>query len=606
MSDLLKNLSRNAGAQALLTRFVVDHRGPIQKGLNLLALLLALAAATSLVAVHGFFLTTEQERLAEILNIAVLCGFILLTLLRFVVAPRWWVHLKAHWVDATIALLGFAVLAFPGYLGDVFRSWYPLLTAEKLTNLYLVATQSLLLLAFIPGAIRYSKRLMTLNIQPSLLIVLSFFTLILAGTGGLMLPRATVTGSIASLDALFTAASAACVTGLTVVDTGTTFSPLGQTIILLLMQVGGLGIMTLTTFFAALMGSGQGLKEYATLQSLLGEENVGGIRRTAVQIAVVATTFELAGAAVLFRSLEGGSFASVGERVFFSLFHAVSAFCNAGFALTRENLAHPFLKTNTGVLCTIMVLIVVGGIGFPVLRNIGGLLRVGRRTSVRPRLTLHTRLVLITTAMLLLGGALLFGLLESGNTLRGETPAQTVLHALFQSVTARTAGFNTVDIGALAAPAAFVLMVLMWVGASPGSTGGGVKTTTLALALLNIRAIAQGKQNVEIFRKKVAADSVTRAFSTALLSLMFIMAALFLLLLLESASFQNLLFEVVSALGTVGLSAGITPSLSAAGKVVIVMTMFAGRVGLLSIVMAVTPRGIHQRVDYTQEIVLVT
>lgn len=578
-----------------------DLRGAFIGLVDALTFLMALAAAAALVARYGFFLPPALERLAERVSRVVLYGFLGQAGAKLLVTRRRIEYLRSRVAELVLIGLLLLILLFPRQIGSALERWNPLLDPASLANIYVAATQVSLLLAFLPAGLRASKRLMSAPIQPALLIVLSFASLVLAGTGALLLPRATATGRIAFLDALFTATSAGCVTGLTVVDTGTFFSPLGRAVILLLVQVGGLGIMTLTTFFAGMVGRRGSLKEYATLQAVLGEESIGGIRGAAGTIALTTFGIELAGAVLLWAFVGKGTFASSWDRVFFALFHAVSAFCNAGFSLLPEGMADPLMRSNAPALATVMLLIVVGGLGFSVLRNLVGALDPRRRARRGRRLSLHTRIVLAATLSLLLLGAVGFGLLEAHGELRGERPAGVVLHALFQSVTTRTAGFNTVSMARLAPPSALLVMLLMWIGASPGSTGGGVKTTSFALLILELRAVSRGKDRVELLRSRVDPASVSRAHATALLSLALIGAGVFGLALSERLPLSALLFEAVSAAGTVGLSTGITPSLSPAGKAIAIALMFAGRVGFLTLAMAITRRAKEPRVDYTAE-----
>lgn len=559
--------------------------------------LLAIIAALSLIAEYGFYLSSELREASAVSTVLVLYGFVILGIMKFLLAPEKKLYARKRWMD--IALTGVIVLhlIIPTFVEKVLLGTNPLLAPESLTRAYLALAQFFSILAFVPTALRYSRKIMAGNIQPSLLILSSFALMIVVGTGLLLLPKATVDGSISLLDALFTATSAVCVTGLIVVDTGTFFTPLGHTIILALIQIGGLGIMTLTTFFAYVLGGGARLKEYATMQNLLGEENLGRIRRTIITIAVTTFLIEALGAFLLYE------FNAVSDdKLFFSLFHSVSAFCNAGFTLTTENLAAPGIQDHAGFLTTIMMLIVFGGIGFPVLVNLWSVV-AHRRRHPSPRLTLHTKIVLVTSGILILGGSVMIGLLESDNHLKG---GMTALDIVFQSITARTAGFNTVTTADLTMPTIFILIILMWVGASPGSTGGGVKTTTAALAFLNIRAVASGRNRVEVFGKQVPTIAVVKAFSTALLSFGFIAVALLILTITERQPFEHLFFEVVSAISTVGLSLGVTPGLSATGKIVILLSMLFGRVGLLAVIIALTKRHEEGHYEFTHENVLVT
>ncbi|HEX9828977.1 MAG TPA: potassium transporter TrkG [Bacteroidota bacterium] len=591
------------------------NRGPSQQEgwrfalialLDAFKLLLALLAVGSLVAEHGFYLSAEWLQYASAATLVVLYGFAALTFLKLLLVKDRAAHIRARWGELSVFVIILLYLFFPGPLESVLLSFDPLLTPEAITTIYLATTQVFVLIALVPSTLRASKRIMARNIQPSMLILLSFLLLIFAGTGLLSLPRATVSQSFSFIDALFTATSAVCVTGLIVVDTATYFTPFGQAILMALMQIGGLGIMTLTTFFAYVVGSGARLKEYSTMQSLLGEESVGQIRRTIIQIALVTFAFEAAGAVALHRLLDGVETSSGASPAFFAVFHSISAFCNAGFTLTTHNLAIPALGYNVGVNAVIAALVIVGGIGFPVLKNLGALLRPKASDALQRRLTVHSKLVLLTSFVLIAGGAAAFYLLEADSTLLQFSEPRKIFVSIFHSVTARTAGFNSVDIGALAAPTLFIMTLLMWIGASPGSTGGGIKTTTFALSLLNIYAIASGRNRVEIFKHKVADIAVVKAFSTVVISFFIINGALFLLLLTESLPLQSLLFEVVSALSTVGLSTGITPQLTSAGKMTIILCMFVGRVGLLAVLVAITKQRDGHHYDYTQENVLIT
>ncbi|HAL57053.1 MAG TPA: ATPase [Bacteroidetes bacterium] len=590
----------------MISFLVARYRKMLWKVINLWVLLLSALAIGSLVAEYGFYLSAELEGYSHLVNIVVLYGFVLQGILKLALAEERITHLRTRWFEHLLLLMVFLYLLLPGQVEAILLAINPLLQPNALTRIYLSTTQLFLVIAFVPAALRYSKRIMSSNIQPSLLILLSFVALIALGTLALLLPRATISQSFSFVDALFTATSAVCVTGLIVVDTATYFTALGHWVLMFLMQIGGLGIMTLTTFFAFIMGGGARMKEYSTMQSLLGEENLGKIKRTIVQIALVTFAFEAAGAVALYYFAEGINFPGEGSRVFFAAFHSISAYCNAGFTLTTENLAHSVLRFNAGVLSVVMVLIVLGGIGFPVMANMGAYLLPRRNAMGLRRLSVHTKLVVVTTLLLIVVGTAGILLLEEQLALRNLTMEQKVMAALFHSVSARTAGFNTIDIGGLAVPSLFLLVILMWIGASPGSTGGGVKTTTLALAVLNIYSIASGRNRVEIFHKRVSEIAITKAFSTVLLSFFFVNAALFGLLLTESASLEQLLFEVVSALSTVGLSTGITTQLSTEGKFIITLCMLMGRVGYLAVIMALTRRRYEGSYDYTEENVLVT
>ncbi len=560
--------------------------------------LLALLAVGALVLEHGFVLEPELVGFVRLLLELVLGTFVALGVLRLVTRDNRRAFLRSHRIDAVVWVV--VLLGFLGRRGGVASPVLLFgLNPDDFAGAWLAATQAFLVVSLVLGTLRDSRRFVGQVVQPHFVILASFVLLIGVGTGLLLLPRATYGAGLTPVDALFTSASASSVTGLTVVDTRTAFTPLGHGILLVLIQAGGLGIMTLTTFFAFAFSGGT-LRQYASLQSLVGDQSLGRIRATLAEIALVTLGFEAAGAAVLYRHLPE-SMVPEGGRLFSAVFHSVSAFCNAGFALHGMNLAAPGLADNVAVQSTIMVLVVAGGLGFPVLAAIGGL--VARRQR---RVGLHVQMVLTVSGLLLvLGTAGLFLLDPAGGAL-GNTRGERLLSAAFQSVSARTAGFNTVDVAGLAPAAVFVVLLLMWIGGSPASTAGGVKTTTVAVALLTVLSIAGGKGRVELFRRRLGDASIQRAFATVIVSFFLLAASVLALLAFEKKPLLDLAFEAVSALSTVGLSTGVTPTLGTPSKLLLSGLMLAGRVGLLGCVLAVTPRRRDARHEYAREDVLVT
>ena len=444
--------------------------------------------------------------------------------------------------------------------------------------------------------------------SPGLILVSTFLLLILAGCGLLKLPNATTDG-ISWLDALFTSTSAVCVTGLIVVDTATAFTPLGQAIILLLIQLGAFGIVTLTFFLAVLSGQGFSVSSRVFLGDLLSVENMRSLSVTITAIIGLTLTFEIIGALCLHAAWFGGA-AGDSSLWWLAIFHSVSAFCNAGFSLFSTGLADPMALNELDVQATLMALIVLGGIGFPVLLEMLRLLQRLLRPGKHPRrqgniLTLHTRLVLMLTLLLLGGGALLLWI--GGGANPGSSPASGAWEALFNSVTARTAGFNISDIGALPAASTAVLILLMFIGGSPGGIAGGIKTTTFAMALLNLRRILLSRRDVQMFHRRIEDVVTNRAFAVVLISILWLFCATTALLYLQPEfTLMDSLFECVSALATVGLSRGITPELSSASKVVIILTMFVGRIGVLNFFFSLLPAKPKQvRLRYPRERIII-
>ncbi len=418
-------------------------------------------------------------------------------------------------------------------------------------------------------------------LNPARLLVITFAGAIALGTALLGFPSATVDGrGLPLIDAFFTATSATCVTGLTVIDIGAELTRFGQLVVLLLIQIGGLGVMTVTTIFAYALRRRVSLRDTMTVGEALGQPRLSAIGRLTRNVFLVTAAVEGVGAAVLAAAFAGDY--GLGRSVYLGIFHSISAFCNAGFDLFGRSLIG--YVGHVTVNLTVMGLIVVGGLGFVVLEELLGL---GRR-----RLSLHSRVVLTTTAILIVAGTLLILALEAGNplTLGPLSFGDKVLAAAFQAVTPRTAGFNTVPIGTLFGPTLLLIIILMFVGASPGSTGGGIKTTTAVVLLQSIRSTLRGRPDVEVGRKRLSAEVASKAWVTASLALVLVVVALFLLLATERLPLMDLLFETVSAFGTVGLSTGITPRLSVLGRIIIPLLMFAGRVGPLTLAVALARR----------------
>jgi trk system potassium uptake protein TrkH len=423
-------------------------------------------------------------------------------------------------------------------------------------------------------------------------LLFSYFAgIILAGSILLVLPFSWKGPEpLRYIDALFTATSAVCVTGLTAVDTSL-YSGFGRIVLMLLIQFGGLGLITFMTLFLA---SPRGKISFAS-RKLIGDYYVGSIeanpRKIVRSVVVFTLAIEVAGALCLLPVFR----AAVGPRAgFYAMFHAVSAFCNAGFSLFPDNLerfvASPLLNF------TIMILIVTGGIGFVVIEDLAE-----RALGRRRRLALHTRLVLAMTGALIAGGAVVYLVLEAGNAYRDLGPFQRIMAALFQSITPRTAGFDTVNQATLTEPSKFFTIFLMYVGASPASTGGGIKTTTFFIVLVMILRGTGAHDDVHAFGRRVSSDSIARGMMYALRAFAILALAIFVLTMSEllvrpsaEKSFLAVVFEAFSAFGTVGLSLNLTPYLTGVGKLVIILTMFAGRVGMAALAVSL-PRRLPRR-----------
>lgn len=452
------------------------------------------------------------------------------------------------------------------------------------------------------------------GINPALLFVGSFAALILIGGFLLLLPNATENG-IHPLDAFFTSVSAVCVTGLTVVDTATHFTTVGKVIILFLIQIGGFGIMTFAGMISYLVTGSVSFQNQLALGDVLSSNRMSNVIAFVSRVILVTICFEIAGAVFIYGSLDARSFDTRWDKILFSAFHAVSAFCNAGFSTVSNGLYEDPLRFNYGLQWTIAILVILGGIGFPVVFSIFSFLRIKIANAIRELIGIETReiytnilgassrLALTTTAILLLVGFCAYFIFEYDFTLKGHsTVFGKITTSFFGSVTPRTAGFNTVDLTMMSLPTVMIYLLLMWIGASPGSTGGGIKTTVAAVAFLNVRSIVLGRKRTEAHRSEISEASINRAFAIMMLSLMVLGVAVLLLSINDSdKGLLKLAFEVFSAFSTVGLSLGVTPKLSLLGKFVIMAVMFIGRVGALTLLFAVVTRPEARYYRYPKE-----
>ncbi len=433
------------------------------------------------------------------------------------------------------------------------------------------------------------------RLTPYQVLVLGFAGLILSGSFLLTLPLATQSGQgTPFIDALFTATSAVCVTGLVVVDTGTHYSSFGHTVIILLIQAGGLGIMAMSTLFALLIGKKIRLKERLLMQEALNQLTVSGVVRLTIYIIKITLMIEFIGGTIL--ALRW--YPELGLKgIYYGYWHAISAFCNAGFDLFGS-VSGPFsgitaYVDDIVVNLTIAGLIILGGIGFAVMHDVWTSRSFGK-------CSMHSKIVLITSAVLIISGSLLIYWFEYSNpdTLKPLSTQGKILSSFFQSVTPRTAGYNTLDISKLYDGTLFLMIIFMFIGASPASTGGGIKTSTTAVLLLAIWALIRGRSDAECFGRRIPKEFIYKAFSVMFISFILVVIVTMALTITERVSFISVLFEVTSAFGTVGLSTGITPTLSTAGKVWLIITMFAGRVGPVTLALAIAMRSRKAQLQY--------
>ena len=540
-----------------------------------------------------FELGSPVTQLEYNLGVAV-SGFLFFELIiHFLLDPHPRSYIRDHWRQYLIV----AVTVFATY---EFRRVDPdSVYSTLLSMIYLASLLALLFIKFVIQTERLRQIFRSFRVNPAQAIVVSFSAIIVFGSFLLYLPYARPSGTnIRYIDALFTSTSAVCVTGLIVVDTGTAFSTIGHIFLILLIQAGGLGIMTIAAFIQVSLGSHMSLSGRFSTANLLDQGDLRNLFSIIRAIVLITFAFEAVGV-FLFLPFFLKRFEMGGTATLYSIFHAISAFCNAGFSLYSESFIHA--RSHVWGNVVLMWLIVSGGLGFTVLRNLIRKALYGHKV----RLVVQTRIVLITTLILICFGALNFYFLERNYILSDVGPRGQLLASLFQSVTARTAGFNTVDTAALRPITLFMMSILMFIGASPGSTGGGIKTTTFFVLVLSIITILRDQRFNTIFKRRIPFMVVNRAFAIMVAAISFIILCTLLLGYSQDFEFMQIYFETVSAFGTVGLSTGITPTLSDFGKIVIMVCMFVGRIGPLTMVLAIRNLQGTKLVTYPEERIMV-
>ncbi|MDX1638075.1 MAG: potassium transporter TrkG [Balneolaceae bacterium] len=569
-----------------------------------ISIILVVLAVGSLVGSIGFELTPEYRYWNEILDLAIVGGFILVFAGRLVFTSRRRALIQNRLVESTLFLLLVLFLGFFS-LGEFIPQdlylLFPYMTGGY--DLLVLVTKLYLVVIVFVKLLRATPLLISLQRHPTQVIAGSFLAVIVVGCLLLMLPNTTVNGEgLSFINALFTSTSAVCVTGLIVVDTATHFTFMGQVIILLLIQVGGIGIITFATLFALYISSGLGVGQMTFLKDIVSTDQAHETVATIKRIVGMTLILEILGAAAYYISWSQ-LLPDTGNRLWFSLFHAVSAFCNAGFSLFSDSLAAPANMLNWGVNITTMSLVIIGGLGFTTLWE---LIRGNpRKKNPYQRYSMHTRFVLYATAVLVISGTVGFLVLEWSNSLGSYGLPDKLMISAFQSITTRTAGFNTVDIGGLTTSTTVMFLTLMAIGASPASTGGGIKTTTIMVMLLAVWANITGRERVEFNKRTIPYRTVFTALTAFTLAAVGLFIFTFLLTITENMPFIDLLFEEFSAFATVGLSRGVTSALSDWGKLIVASSMFIGRVGSVTLAVAFARREKPRKYRYPEESVIV-
>ena len=539
----------------------------------------ALAAFFLLLLGHVDFLKPYLSTINK-LHTGIIYLFLLDILIKLATTIRKPSYLKENWIDCLTIVPVLLLITGTGNK-----------EVEIILKLFVVNT----MLLSRAGKVKFFFS--SIGFKPARLIITGYFLSICSGAILLSLPSACAPGNeIPLIDALFTSTSAVCITGLTVHDTATYFSRFGQIIILLLVQLGGLGIMTFSVFLVILLGRRVGINKRIIMHDVLDRDELSGAVRTITFIFRITLLFEVIGAISL-SILWYSKFGSIKESLYHGCFHSISAFCNAGFSTFSDSLMG--FASDTGTNVVICLLVISGSLGFMVFRDLFEkyVPQLSDRRRSRPRLKIQTVIIFFVSLILIITGSLAIYAFETNGEFFGSQVKTGILRALFQSTVTRSAGFNTCDISQLSSASLFLMLILMFIGGAPGSTGGGLKITTVAVLWRTMISGFSQKRNVEILKRTIPSDTIQKATTLLLFYLLLLGGFVLILLAIEDLPLINIVFEVVSAGATVGLSTGITANLSEAGRVLIMTLMFVGRLGLLTIGYALV---LNQRnVDYT-------
>lgn len=578
--------------------------------LNIISRIISLSAFGLIIYDFGFNTSLEIRELLQYFYFLILVSFIVIESIKIfknILDAKWITFLEPIIPFVTVILI-------------LFNSFeYNIKFTESVLQFKFLHIISMFII-IIPELIAFISHLYKRKFSPAILFTVSFQLLIIIGSLLLLLPNATTNHSLSIVDAIFTSTSAVCVTGLIVLDTGKDFTMFGQTIILVLIQLGGLGMLTLTSFFAYFFKGTSSYQENLYLKDFLSSNEMSGLLGFALKIVLFTLIIELIGAFFIYINIPTSEYPYFFDRVYFAIFHSVSAFCNAGFSTLTNNMYDEIFRFNYNIHLMLTILFIVGGLGYAVIFNVFKYVKVKVVTLYKKYvlkvlnyqksinvLTLNTKIVLLSSSVLLIVGTFSFFFAEYNNTLVEHTTfTGKFITSLFGGATPRTAGFNTVDLSQLTMPTIMITLLLMWIGASPASTGGGIKTSTFAIAMLNLVATITGKNRIEIGTREIPQVSINRAFSIMLISLLVLGISIVLISSIDKdIEFLSIAFECFSAYSTVGLSLGITALLSDTSKIILVLVMFIGRVGAINILIGLLRQIQSLPYRYPQESVII-
>lgn len=575
-----------------LKAFIFRYQNPIKNVLRVLTFIFSLSAVGLFVSYYGFDHPSSTKALLLKVIKYHFTYFILEYIIRVLLSFHYRDFFANNWFETLLIFLIVVDSFFYFFLNTPLIKIILENNAIYHNAFYVLIIQAFLLLFVVLKLARLSRLITQLPVKPSVLFLGSFATLILIGTILLSFPEMTTSeGSMPLIDALFTATSATCVTGLIVVDTATYFTLKGQLVIMILMQAGGIGIITFALFFSLILRSSFGLKNQLAMKELMNTDSLSTAQSLLRQVISATVTIEGIGIFLIyFLWSPEVDFNSFGDRVYHSVFEGISAFCNAGFSSFTNGLYNEALRHSYLLHLVVATMIFWGGIGFPAIRDLTSisLLRERMRYPWK-KWALSTRVAIYTSLTLIVFGMIMFFLLENNNTLASKNFMESIITAFFQSVTARTAGFNTVDISSVGLPMSILFIFLMFIGGSSASAAGGIKTSTFIIIFISVFSTIRGKRELEIGHHRISNELLHKAYSIFVFAASYILICVFLLSITESdLNIFNIVFEEVSAFCTVGLSKGITADLSNWGKLIISFSMFTGRVGILTLAVALS------------------
>ncbi|NMM48717.1 TrkH family potassium uptake protein [Marinigracilibium pacificum] len=593
-----------------INTLLFDSKEAVLKAIGGLGNVAFIAGFSLLIYLQGFELPLNAQKALAFWLEVVFAVFISTFIIKLIYSSERKQFLKANLIEFIMLLL------------IVFNGLFNLLTEASLLQriytffgegdyflFYKKVFSVYMLIILMIEFVRIIESISQVNVKPAVSFIVSFILLILTGAGLLMLPTASVgADSMSFIDALFTATSATCVTGLIVVDTATYFSFKGHLVILILMQLGGIGIVSFATFFSGFLRHGVGIKQQSLIQDHLNSDSLASAKDLLKRVVIFTLMIELLSFFLIYTSWEDDSiFSSISEKVFVSFFHAVSAFCNAGFSLFTDGLYNSMVASSYALHVIIIMTVIFGGLGFSTLQDLFSIRKLrDRLNNPWKDWELGTKVAVYMAATLLAFGTLMFFILERNNTLEGKNFMEALITSFFQSGTARTAGFNTVDFSMLTMPTIFIFVFLMFVGASSGSVGGGIKTSTFFIIVQSVIATIRGNKKVVINKQYIPNSIIFRALSTFVFAVVLNLIGIFVLSITEQGrALEQLIFEQVSAFATVGLSMGLTPELSFGGKIMIIISMFLGRVGTLTFALALSFRGWKDTARYPRASLMV-